>query len=123
MRALIFVITLHCTLHAGHFLPKVTFLKEFKIRVKYGVQNEAQNANKRSIFRLLYLSGRLGLKTTCKIINFRIFLYGCIRKQSLCGILYLVLIKVLKNKNFKEIYINFTETFEILFFIHDSGSL
>lgn len=111
MRALIFVITLHCTLHAGHFLPKVTFLKEFKIRVKYGVQNEAQNANKRSIFRLLYLSGRLGLKTTGKIINFRIVLYGCIRKQSLCGILYLVLIKVLKNKNFKEIYIKMRRNF------------
>lgn len=51
MRALIFVITLHCTLHAGQFLPKVTFLKEFKIRVKYGVQNEAQNANKTFVLK------------------------------------------------------------------------
>lgn len=83
MRALIFVITLHCALPAGHFLPKVTFLNEFKIRVKYGVQNEAQNANKRSIFRLLYLSGRPGLKTTCKIINFRIFFIWMYQKTKL----------------------------------------
>lgn len=106
-----YYIALYIACRSLNFLPKVTFLKEFKIRVKYGVQNEAQNANKRSIFRLLYLSGHLGLKTTCKIINFRIFLYGCIRKQSLCGILYLVLIKVLKNENFKEIYIKMRRNF------------